>query len=62
MATSGQAKTITGGLYYQEFLFSKKSKLIYKSGHINQLDILSVDISSGVYCIISAISNFFCAH
>ena len=35
--------TITGGLYYQEFLFSKKSRFLYKG--INQLDILS-----GVYC------------
>ena len=37
-------------LYYPEFLFSKKSKFLYKSGHINRLDILSVDILSGVYC------------
>ena len=43
---------ITGWIYYPEFLFSKKSKFLYKSGHINRLDILSVDILSGVYCII----------
>ena len=43
--------TITGGMYYPEFSFSKKSKFLYKSGHINGLDILSVDILSGVYCI-----------
>ena len=42
--------TITGGLYYPEFIFSKKSKFLYKSGYINRLDILSVDILSGVYC------------
>ena len=42
--------TITGGLYYPEFLFSKKSEFLCKSGHINRLDILSVDILSGVYC------------
>ena len=41
---------ITGWIYYPEFLFSKKSKFLYKSGHINRLDILSVDILSGVYC------------
>ena len=53
MATSGQAKMgiITGWIYYPEFLFSKKSKFLHKSGHINRLDILSVDILSGVYCI-----------
>ena len=52
MATSGQAKMaiITGWIYYPKFLFSKKSKFLYKSGHINRLDILSVDILSGVYC------------
>ena len=31
-------------------LFIKKSKFFYKSGHINRLDILPVDILSGVYC------------
>ena len=46
MATSGQTKMaiITGWICYPEFLFSKKSKYHYKSGHINRLDILSVDI------------------
>ena len=41
MATSGQAKMaiITGWIHYLEFLFSKKSKFIYKSGQINRLDI-----------------------
>ena len=37
-------------IYYPEFLFSEKSKFLYKSDHINRLDILSVDILSGVYC------------
>ena len=41
---------ITGWIYYPEFLFSKKSKFLYKSGHINRLDMLSLDILSGVYC------------
>ena len=52
IATSGQAKmaVITDWIYYPEFLFSKKSKFLYESGHINRLDILSVDILSGVYC------------
>ena len=49
MATLDQAK-ITDGLYYPEFLFSKKSEFLYQSGHINQLDLLSVDIISGIYC------------
>ena len=37
---------------YPEFLFSKKFKFLYESGHLNRnrLDILSVDILSGVYC------------
>ena len=53
MATSGQAKMaiITGWIYYPEFLFSKKSQFLSKSGHINRMDRLSVDILSGVYCI-----------
>ena len=57
MATSGQAKSGHNNRrpvliqYYPEFLFSKKSKFPYKNGHINRLDILSVDILSGVYCI-----------
>ena len=52
MAASGQAKMaiITGWLYYPGFLFSKKSKFLYKSGHIYRLYILSVDILRGVYC------------
>ena len=36
---AGQVTIITGGLYYPEFTFIKKSKFLYKSGHINQLDI-----------------------
>ena len=52
MATSGRAKIaiITGWIYYPEFLFKEKSNFLYKSGHINRLDILAVDILSGVYC------------
>ena len=63
MATSARQKvaTMTGGLYYPEFIlgiifFSGKLialLLFYKGGHINRLDILSVDILSGVYCISS---------
>ena len=36
---------IIGGLHYPSFiLFSKKSKFLHKSGHINWLKILSMDI------------------
>ena len=47
--------TITGGLYYPKFLSSKKSKFLSKSGHINRLDIFSVDILSGVYCSVQIV-------
>ena len=54
MATLSQANMaiITGWIYYPEFLFIKKFKFLYKSGRINRLDILSVDILSGVYCTV----------
>ena len=54
-ATSGQAKMaiITGWIYYPEFLFNKKSKFLLKSGHINRLDILSVDILRGSTVVIN---------
>ena len=60
MPTSGQATMaiITGWLYYPEFLFSKKSKFLSKSGHINRMDILSVDKLSGVYCTRSVNVNY----
>ena len=48
--------TITCGLYYPEFLFSKKYKFLYKGGHIYRMDILSVVILSAVYC--APIMNF----
>ena len=35
---------ITGGLYYPQFLFRKKSKFVYKVDLINRVDIIHIYI------------------
>ena len=45
-------------MYYPEFLsVSKKSKFLFKSGHIKRLDILYVDILSGVYLLSNVVGE-----